>query len=55
MERYEIQSAVYIGDTQGDKDAAVVAGMPFVFAAYGFGVPDGWISKIERFEDLLTL
>ena len=55
MSRHEITDAVYIGDTQGDCDAAGTAGIPFVFAAYGFGRPDHYDAIIERFEDLLTL
>jgi phosphoglycolate phosphatase len=55
MQQHNIQSAVYIGDTQGDCDAAAHAGIPFIFATYGFGQPDCWIAKIDRFEDLLTL
>lgn len=39
MERNGIseQEAVYIGDTQGDREAAVMAGIPFIFVEYGFG------------------
>lgn len=37
MERNGITRAVYVGDTQGDCDAAAQAGIPFVFARYGFG------------------
>ncbi|MCI9639154.1 MAG: HAD family hydrolase [Emergencia sp.] len=41
MERNNLQTAVYVGDTQGDFDAARQAGIPFIYAAYGFGeVPD---------------
>lgn len=29
--------AVYVGDTQGDLDAAKEAGIDFIYAAYGFG------------------
>lgn len=55
MEKYDIQSAAYVGDTQGDLDATVQAGIPFIFAAYGFGQPAHWDAKIEKFEDLLNL
>ena len=52
MERNQIQSPVYVGDTQGDADACRDAGVPFVFAAYGFGqVPDAEV-RIERIADL---
>lgn len=52
IETHHIRDAVYIGDTQGDRDAAVFAGIPFVFCAYGFGNPDGWEYKIGKFSDL---
>ena len=55
MERNGITNAAYIGDTQGDLDASEAAGIPFIFAAYGFGEPDHWEAKIEQFEDLLML
>ncbi len=55
MEKYDIQNCAYIGDTQGDYEATVEAGVPFIFAAYGFGTPDGFAAKIDRFEDLLRL
>ena len=41
MERHGIENAVYIGDTQGDYEATLEAGVPFIFAAYGFGDPEG--------------
>ena len=37
MERQGITDCIYVGDTQGDCDAADRAGIPFVHAAYGFG------------------
>lgn len=37
MERGGIDRAIYLGDTQGDLDASDEAGIPFVYAAYGFG------------------
>ncbi len=48
MERNNIDKAVYVGDTILDKEAADLAGIPFVFASYGFGnveAPDYSISK----------
>lgn len=55
MERNGIQKAVYVGDTQGDLEAARMAGIPFVWAGYGFGQPREWDWKIERFRDLEAL
>lgn len=37
MEQYEIPSAVYVGDTRDDAEACRQAGIPFLFAKYGFG------------------
>lgn len=37
MRRNGVTRAVYVGDTAGDEESARVAGIPFVFAAYGFG------------------
>ncbi len=55
MERYAISGAAYIGDTQLDLEAAREAGIPFVWAAYGFGRPETFDAKIEKFEDLIPL
>ena len=54
MERHNIENAAYIGDTQGDLDATIVAGIPFIFASYGFGNPTHWDRKIDKIEDLLV-
>ena len=55
MEKHNIQSCIYIGDTQGDYEATVEADVPFLWAKYGFGTPEGYVAAIERFEDLLKL
>ena len=55
MERNNIRSAVYVGDTQGDREACLAAGIPFIYAAYGFGSPDGWDARIGAFPELLSL
>lgn len=54
-ERNHLLAPVYVGDTQGDCDAAAQAGVPFVFAAYGFGEADRWDAKIEVFTELAHL
>ena len=43
---------VYIGDTLGDQESADFAGIPFIFASYGFGKPDHYAGIIRRFSDL---
>ena len=55
MEKHGITSCAYIGDTQGDYEATVEAGVPFIWATYGFGTPEGYDEKIDKMEDLLTL
>ena len=35
--RNGLKAPVYVGDTQGDADACKAAGVPFIFAEYGFG------------------
>jgi len=37
VEKYGLQNPVYVGDTQMDANACRLAGVPIVFAAYGFG------------------
>ena len=55
MDRCGIHNPVYIGDTQGDYEATLDAGVPFIWASYGFGTPAGYDQKIEAITDLLNL
>ena len=55
MERNGFKDVVYVGDTQGDLEACEVAGIPFVYCAYGFGQPERYDYKIEKFSELLEL
>ena len=55
MEKHNITSCAYVGDTQGDYEATVEAEVPFIWCTYGFGTPDDYVAKIDRFEDLLNL
>lgn len=50
--RNHIDKAVYVGDTQGDYDAAKEAGIPFIHAAYGFGKVSQETPKLLQFKDL---
>ena len=43
---------IYVGDTQGDYDAAKAAGVDFIHAAYGFGTVKEPVRRVERFADL---
>lgn len=51
-ERNGLKHPVYVGDTQGDCDASQMAGIPFLFAAYGFGAADAMAGQIGQFSDL---
>ena len=55
IEKHNIGSCIYVGDTQGDYEATLEAGVPFIWATYGFGTPEGYTAKIESFEELLNL
>ena len=49
MKRNGLKNPVYVGDTRGDADACAEAGIPFIFAGYGFGdVPDARM-RISKF------
>ena len=47
LERNNIQDAVYTGDTTGDCEAAMAAGIPFIFARYGFGCVSRYDAVID--------
>ena len=55
MEKHNITNCAYIGDTQGDYEATVEAGIPFIWCTYGFGTPAGYAHKVDSFEELLEL
>lgn len=55
IERNHLQHPIYLGDTQGDADAAAYAGIPFIFAKYGFGNVSKYDYSIEAFSQLPDL
>ncbi len=52
MERNGIEKAVYVGDIQKDADASAKAGVPCIWAAYGFGHIDKPAGVLNKFSDL---
>ncbi len=53
---HQLAAPVYVGDTMGDYDSATKAGVPFIFANYGFGVVEtGQIATISTFGELTQL
>ncbi|WP_409251290.1 HAD family hydrolase [Bacillus sp. SCS-153A] len=55
MERNNLSSPVYVGDTEGDRQAAIYAGIPFVYAEYGFGKVEDYDYVIKDLEGLIPL
>lgn len=52
IDKYGLKSPVYVGDTQSDADSAHKAGIPFVFASYGFGEVENPDETIKTFDEL---
>lgn len=50
INRNNLASPVYVGDTSWDYDSATKAGIPFIFAEYGFGNVEGTPSIKETSE-----
>lgn len=55
VSRNQINQPVYVGDTQGDADACAQAGIPFVWASYGFGKVEKYFEKIDNFAEIKKL
>lgn len=52
LDRNNVEKAIYVGDTKSDEIAAKQAGLPFVFASYGFGEADNFDAVINSFEEI---
>lgn len=52
VERNALINPIYIGDTQGDATASKEAGVPFVFARYGFGEVKEYDEVIDSLKEL---
>lgn len=52
MERNGVEKAVYVGDIQKDADASAKAGVPCIWAAYGFGHIDKPAGVLNEFSEL---
>lgn len=55
IQRNNLQNPVYIGDTSGDQQAAEKAGVPFIYARYGFGQLPKYEQHLDQFTDLKKL
>lgn len=53
---HQLTAPVYVGDTQGDYDSATKAGVPIIFATYGFGQTNNKpVATINQFSQLQQL
>lgn len=53
---HNLKAPVYVGDTMGDYKAATQAGVPFIFANYGFGVvKEDQVATISQLSELVEL
>ncbi|MFD1356886.1 HAD family hydrolase [Fictibacillus halophilus] len=55
IQRNNLSDPIYVGDTEGDLKAAKYAGVPFVYAKYGFGQVNDYDESINTFDDLVKL
>jgi len=55
LRRNNFKNSIYVGDTQGDYNAATEAGIDFVFAEYGFGRVDNCKYKVNCFENIIKI
>jgi phosphoglycolate phosphatase len=51
IEKHNLQTPVYVGDTDGDAEQSRLAGIPFVFVSYGFGETDNHDLRFDSFTD----
>lgn len=51
MKKNQVKKAVYVGDTIKDFNESQKAGVPFIWASYGFGTVEG-TAKIESIREL---
>lgn len=55
VERNDLKNPIYVGDTAGDQKACQQAGLPFIWATYGFGGQVENDLSIDYFEELIEL
>lgn len=55
IERNGYKNPVYVGDTIMDEEACRVAGVPFIYASYGFGEAKQPVFTIDSFKNLVNI
>lgn len=53
--QHDLMFPIYVGDTIGDQKSAAYAGIPFIYAAYGFGHVDDYDARIDSFHQLRSV
>ena len=55
VKKHGLSAPVYVGDTQMDADACEEAGVPMIYAEYGFGSVRECYAKVKRPADLIDV
>ena len=55
VQRNSLKTPVYVGDTQGDHEAAIAAGLPYIHMNYGFGRPLFSCPRVGSFSELVEM
>lgn len=55
IKRNKLIKPAYVGDTKWDAIASDKAGVPFIYASYGFGDLDKYDYKIDNLKELLNI
>lgn len=55
LKRNNFKKSLYIGDTQGDADAASFAGIPFVYVTFGFGKVEAPDYQIDSYPEIFDI
>jgi phosphoglycolate phosphatase len=52
VQRNRLAKPLYVGDTRGDHEAAIQAGVNYIHVTYGFGQPAGPCQRVASFAEL---
>ncbi|WP_029450670.1 HAD family hydrolase [Clostridium algidicarnis] len=55
IDRNNLKSTIYVGDTKGDLKASRFASIPFIYARYGFGEVTEYDYVIDSFDELYKI
>lgn len=55
LNRNNLIKSIFVGDTQGDADAAEYAGIPFIYVSFGFGKVESPDFKIDSYPEIYNI